>query len=361
MNKAYKFRLYPTKKQQILLSKTFGCVRFIYNKMLGDKIVHYQETKEKLNNTPAWYKKEFVWLKEVDSLALANTQLNLQTAYNNFFRSPKVGFPKFKSRHRNQNSYTTNNQKGSIRIEDGSIKLPKIGFVNIKLHRSIPENFRLKSATIAKTPTGKYFVSILFEYEEIIEAVKPKNFVGLDFAMKELFVSSDGEFAGYPRYYRQALEKLAKQQRKLSNCVKGSSNRNKQRIELAKLHEKVANQRKDFLHKLSRKITNSYDAVCIEDLNMKGMAQALNFGKSVADNGWGMFTTYLGYKLAEMGKQLVKNDKWFPSSKTCSQCGAVKEELSLSERTYHCDCGFVCDRDINAAINIRNQGSLLLA
>lgn len=191
--------------------------------------------------------------------------------------------------------------------------------------------------------------------------VEPKNIVGLDFSMKELFVSSDGDFANYPRYYRQALEKLEKEQRKLSKSQKVSRNRNKQRIKVARLHEKVANQRKDFLHKLSRKITNSYDAVCLEDLNMQGMSQALNFGKSVSDNGWGMFTVFLSYKLLEAGKQLVKIDKWFPSSKTCSCCGTVKSQLSLSERTYSCECGFVCDRDINAAINIRNQVKLLLA
>lgn len=179
--------------------------------------------------------------------------------------------------------------------------------------------------------------------------------------MQELFVSSDGIFAQYPGFYRQAQTKLAREQRKLSKCQKESSNRNKQRIKVARAHEKVANQRKDLLHKLSRQITNAYDVVCIEDLNMKGMAQALNFGKSVSDNGWGMFTTMLGYKLAEEGKQLVKIDKRFPSSKKCSNCGKVKEELLLSERGYICECGLVLNRDINAAINIRNEGKQMLA
>lgn len=361
MNKSYKFRLYPTAEQQIMFAKTFGCVRFIYNKMLADKIVHYDQTKEKLNNTPAQYKSEFEWLKDVDSLSLANAQMNLQTAYNNFFRSPKVGFPKFKSKHRNRASYTTNNQNGSIRIEGNKIKLPKIGFVKMKQHRLIQSDYVLKSVTVSKTPSGKYYASVLFEYEREIKSVNPVNIVGLDFSMKELFVSSDGEFAYYPRYYRQSSDKLKRESRKLSKCVKESNNRNKQRIKVAKLHEKVSNQRKDFLHKLSRKITNSYDGVCIEDVNMQGMSQALNFGKSVADNGWGMFIAMLSYKLSEQGKQLVKIDKWFPSSKTCSNCGNVKAELSLSERTYRCECGFVCDRDINAAINIKHQGKLLFA
>ncbi len=361
MNKAYKFRLYPTVEQQTMFAKTFGCVRFIYNRMLSDKIDHYEQNKQKLNNTPAQYKSEFEWLKDVDSLALANAQLNLQAAYNNFFRSPKVGFPKFKSKHKNRASYTTNNQKGSIRIENSTIKLPKIGFVKMKQHRIIPSDYILKSATISKTPSGKYYASILFEYECNINNIPPENIVGLDFSMKELFVSSDGEFANYPHYYRRSLDKLSREQRKLSKCIKGSNNRNKQRLIVARLHEHVSNQRKDFLHKLSRKITNSYDCVCIEDLNMQGMSQALNFGKSVSDNGWGMFISMLGYKLSEQGKQLIKIDKWFPSSKTCSNCGNIKAELLLSERTYQCECGFVCDRDINAAINIKNQGRLLFA
>ncbi|MDL2214406.1 transposase [Clostridia bacterium OttesenSCG-928-O13] len=359
-NKAYKFRIYPNNDQRTMLAKTFGCVRFIYNKMLGDKIDHYRLTKDKLNTTPAQYKNEFVWLKEVDSLALANAQLNLQVAYNNFFRSPKVGFPRFKSKHQNHNSYTTNNQGGTIRIEDGRLRLPKVGLVKLKQHRQIPDGYRLKSATISKTPTDKYYASLLCEYDDVpvvpidLTSAKP---VGLDFSMPELFVSSDGDVPNYPRYYRAAQERLAREQRKLSKCQKGSNNRNKQRKRVAKLHEKVANQRKDFLHKASRQITNAYDVVCVEDLDMKGMAQALNFGKSVMDNGWGSFVTYLGYKLSDEGKCLVKIDKWYPSSKTCSCCGNIKDKLELDERTYVCEeCGLVLDRDLNAAINIRNVG-----
>lgn len=213
---------------------------------------------------------------------------------------------------------------------------------------------------VSKTSAGKYYASILYQYEQKIPQIKPQEILGLDFSMKELFIPSEGESAEYPRYYRRMLDKLAKEQRKLSKCEKGSNNRNKQRLKVAKLHEKIVNQRKDFLHKTSRQITNVYDAVCIEDLNMKGMSQALNFGKSVHDNGWGMFTAFLDYKLAESGKQLVKIDKWFPSSKTCSNCGEVKSELSLTERTYICDCGNILDRDINAAINIKYEGMRML-
>ena len=220
-NKAYKFRLYPNKEQEIMFAKTFGCVRFIYNKMLVDKIEHYKETKQKLNNTPAHYKKEFEWLKEVDSLALANVQINLQTAYNNFFRNPKVGFPKFKSKKRNKNSYTTNNQNGTVSIVDGKLKLPKIGLVKMKQHRLIPDEQKIKSATITRTPSGKYYVSILVEYEQYIPYVQlDKNkALGLDYASHSFYVDSQGRESDYPKFYRNAQNILAKEQRKLSHEV----------------------------------------------------------------------------------------------------------------------------------------------
>ena len=361
-NKAYKFRIYPNEEQKIIFAKTFGCARFIYNKMLSDKIDYYQQTKQRLNNTPAQYKTEFEWLKEVDSLALANAQMNLQKAFTNFFTNPKSGFPKFKSKHRHRKSYTTNNQKGSITLENGYLKLSKlVDLVKVKQHRQIPKDHKIKSVTISQTPSGKYYASILCEYENQIQTVEPKTFLGLDFSMKELYVASNNTSAEYPRYFRKSQKKLAREQRKLSKCVTGSQNRNKQRLKVAKLHERVANQRKDFLHRLSRQIANTYDCVCIEDLDMKAMSQALNFGKSVADNGWGMFTTFLKYKLEDLGKQLIKIDRWFPSSKTCSNCGNVKENLSLSDRVYHCDyCGITINRDYNASVNIKNQGMKLV-
>jgi len=360
-NKAFKFRIYPNASQQTLIAKTFGCVRFIYNRMLSDRIEYYELTGKRLNNTPAKYKKEFEWLKEVDSLALANAQLNLNKAYRNHFRDKAIGSPKFKSKKSNHQSYTTNYVSGNIRLIDGYIVLPKLKAVRIKQHRDIPDDHKLKSVTISRTPTGKYYASILYEYESHIETVEPERFLGLDYSMTELIVSSDGIKAGYPRYYRQALKKLKREQRKLSGCDKASRNRNKQRIKIAGLHEKVANQRKDFLHKLSRQITNAADVVCIEDLSMKGMSKALNFGKSVSDNGFGLFVSMLEYKLNERGKQLVKIDKWFPSSKMCSECGTVNGSLLLSERIYHCEvCGNTFDRDHNASINIRNEGARML-
>lgn len=333
--------------------------------MLSERIETYkqfkdskEELKKQKSPTPAKYKEEFEWLKEVDCLALCNAQLNLQSAYNNFFRDKKVGFPRFKAKHRNKDSYTTNNQKGSVRIESGKIKLPKLGFVKCKLHREILENETIKSCTISKSASGKYLISILTEQvEKEIKQVEPKTFLGLDMDMKELYTDNQGNRAAYPRYYRKSEPKLAREQRKLSNCVKGSRNRFKQKIRVCKVHEKIANQRKDFLHKLSRALVNSYDMICIEDLNMRAMKQCLKLGKSVSDNGWGMFTAFLGYKLKEAGKYLIKTDKWFPSSKTCSVCGSKNDDLTLSDRIWTCNtCGSKHDRDHNAANNILVEG-----
>lgn len=358
MNKAYKFRIYPNEDQKIMFAKTFGCVRFIYNKMLGDRIEHYKATKKSLKNTPAKYKTEFPWLKEVDSLALANAQLHLNAAYKNFFTKPERGFPRFKSKKNNRAAYSTNNQNGSVRIENGRIKLPKVGFVKIKQHREIPSSWTIKTVTVSKNPADKYFVSVLFEYENQVPKVIPKKFIGLDFSMHELFVSSEGIIPEYPRFYRQSLRKLAKAQRKRDFCQKGSKNRQKQNKKVALLHEKIANQRKDFLHKWSRKLADDYDAVCIEDLNMQAMSRALNFGKSVADNGWGMFTAFLQYKLEEQGKQLIKIDKYYPSSQTCHVCGHKNQATKdLSVREWTCpDCHTHHDRDVNAAMNIMIEG-----
>jgi putative transposase len=339
-----------------MFAKTFGCVRFIYNKMLGDKIAHYNENQKYLYCYPSQYKAEFIFLKEVDSLALVGAYNNLQTAYKNFFRDKAVGFPKFKSKRKKQNSYTTNNQNGTVRLENGCLKLPKIGFVKVKQHRTIPENYTIKSVTISKTPSGKYYASILFEYEQIIEPVKISSAVGLDFSMTELYVDSNGNEAQYNRYYRRSLDKLKKMSRTLSKMQKFSQNWYKQKRKIAVLHEKIANQRKDFLHKQSRQIANAYDLVGVEDLNMKAISQALNFGRSVADNVFGMFRTLLKYKLEEQGKYFVTIDKWFPSSRLCSKCGYKNDDLTLAVREWICpDCGILHNRDVNAAINIKNE------
>lgn len=365
MNIAYLFRIYPNKIQRELMNKTFGCVRFIYNRMLSDKIDHYEKTGQQLKNTPAQYKEEFPFLKEVDSLALANAQLHQNTAFKNFFQRKDIGFPKFKKK-KNEQSYTTNLVNGNISLMGGYLTLPKLGKVKIKQHRQIPEGYRLKSVTVSITPAGEYYASLLYEYKADIVEINPDNvaedrILGIDFSMKELAVLSNGTSASYPGYYRKSMEKLAREQRKLSKCRKGSRNREKQRKKVARYHDKITCQRKDFMHKLSRQITNAYDVVCVEDLNMKGMSQALNFGISVHDNGFGMFVNMLEYKLGNEGKKLIKVNRWYASSKTCSVCGRIKKEMPLQERTYHCECGNHMDRDINAAINIREEGKRILS
>ena len=364
-NKAYKFRIYPNKEQQVLFAKTFGCVRLVYNHWLDRKIKQYEDDKTTLTYAScakelAEMKKkdEYLFLQEVDSISLQQSLRHLDTAFQNFFKQPKTGFPRFKSKKYNQNSYSTVCINGNISISNGYLKLPKIGQVKLKQHRNIPSNYTLRSVTVSQTPSGKYYASILFEYENQVQKQEMYDFLGLDFSMHELYKDSNGNEPAYPRYYRQAEKRLKREQRKLSKMQKGSKNRDKQRIKVAKLHEKVANQRKDFLHKQSRQITNAYDCVCVEDLDMKAMSQSLNFGKSVSDNGWGMFVTFLKYKLEEQGKKLVKVDKFFASSQTCSICGYVnKETKNLSIRAWDCpECGTHHDRDLNAAINIRNEG-----
>ena len=364
-HKAYKFRIYPNTEQQVLLARTFGSVRLVYNHYLEAKTKSYEETGKSLSYTKCAadlvsFKKENPFLKEVDSIALQQALRHLDAAFQNFFREKKVGYPKFKSRKHRHDSYSSVCVNNNIRLECGTIVLPKIGKVRIKQHRIIPEGYGLKSVTVSKTPTGKYFASVLFEYEVDIQKVEPGNIIGLDFSMHDLFVSSEDEVQvdeQFLHHYRKAQDRLAREQRILSHRQKGSRRYEKQRRKVALLHEKIANQRKDYIHKQSRQIANAYDLVCVEDLNMQGMSQALNFGKSVSDNAWGMFLRFLDYKLTEQGKMLVKIGKWFPSSKTCHECGYVLEELSLSTRKWECPvCHAVHDRDRNAAKNIKTEG-----
>lgn len=363
VNKAYRYRLYPTADQKAMFAKTFGCARFIYNKMLGDRISYYRETGKKLHNTPAQYKSEFPWLREVDSLALANAQMNLDKAYNNFWKNRSYfGLPHFKSKRAGHNSYSTNNQKGSVRIEDGRIKLPRIGWVKIRLHRPLMETSTIKTVTISQTPSGKYYISILVEYENQVLPIIPKQFLGLDFTMHGLYAASDEEDGTYPEFLHKAEKKLVRAQRKLSRKQNGSRNWEKQRQRLAAIHEKTANKRKDFLHKKSRYLADKYDAIGIEDISVKTMGSRkkkgrFSFGKSVADNGWNIFVNMLAYKLAWQGKQLIKVDKWYPSSQLCHKCGHKNPKTkNLSVREWTCPvCGMHHNRDKNAAINIREE------
>ena len=245
----YRFRIYPNKSQKELFARTFGCVRFVYNRMLAEKKEYYEKTGKVLKVTPAKYKAEFPWLKEVDSLALCNAQLHLQTAYKNFFRDSSVGFPKFKSKKNPVRSYTTNCVNGNITLQNGKLKLPKAGWIRIKQHRSIDDRYILKGATVSQEADDKYYVSLLYAAEEPEHEIRPvKTAIGLDFSMSELYVDSNGAHADYPHFFRKSQEKLAREQRRLSHCEKGSSRYMKQKKKIARLHAHIARQRKDYLH-----------------------------------------------------------------------------------------------------------------
>ena len=365
MNKAIKYRLYPTNKQVELFAKTFGCCRKIWNLMLADKIEYYEATGKMLITTPAQYKKqeEYKYLKEVDSLALANVQLHLQTAYKNFFRDKKIGFPKFKSAKHSRKTYTTNNQNGTVSIIGNGIKLPKVGIVKAKIHRQPDTDWKIKSAIISQDKDNKFYVSVLFEFDKTINQVPiSNNVIGLDYKSDGLYADSNGNVCGSPKYYRKSQKKLAKLQRQLSHKEKDSNNHNKARLKVARLQKHTANQRLDFLHKKSTEIANQYDVVCVETLDMKNMSnKGFGNGKATLDNGYGLFLTMLEYKLADRGKYFVKVDKWYPSSQLCYCCGKQHKEMkNLLARQFVCDCGYENDRDTNASLNIKKEGLRLL-
>lgn len=370
-NRAIKYRIYPTTEQAVMFAKTFGCCRKVYNLMLSDKIKSYEETKSFGRQTPAMYKADYPYLKEVDSLALANVQLNLQSALRNRFdkkRKFRNGFPKYKSAKHSRKSYTTNNQKGTVAIIDSGIRLPKVGIVKAVIHRQPDADWKIRSATISQDKDGNFYISVLFEFDTNIVSVTKTttNAIGLDYKSNGLYMDSDGNIGSNHKYYRECHDKLAKAQRKLSRMQgfrKGETKSNnyiKQKRRIAKLHKHISNQRLDNLHQKSTEIANQYDVVCVETLNMRAMSnKGFGNGKATLDNGYGMFLNMLEYKLADRGKYLVKVDKWYPSSQICSCCGN-RQRLKLTDRIYSCKCGLTIDRDYNAAINILNEGLRLL-
>ena len=374
-NKAIKYRAYPATEQSIMFAKTFGCCRKVYNLMLSDKIEGYKSTGKFPTVTPAKYKKEYPYLKEVDSLAPANKQMDLQAAFRNTFsksRKKNNGFPKFKSAKHSRKAYTTNNQKGTVAIiENKYIKLPKIGKVKAVIHRIPDNNWIIKSATVSQESDGKYYISVLFEFDNIANpyAADKTNAIGLDYASDGLYVDNNGNVGTNHKYYRESHKKLAKAQRRLSRMQGSkkhedkSANYIKQLRKVNKIHRHIANQRLDNLHKISTEIANQYDVVCVESLNMKSMSnKGFGNGKATLDNGYGMFLYMLEYKLSDRDKYLVKVDRWFPSSQICHCCGVLHPEMkNLQIRKITCDCGLTISRDQNAAINILNEGLRLLS
>jgi putative transposase len=356
MLKAYKFRLYPNEEQRIYLAKTFGCTRFVYNRMLAERIKSYEENKDldiKIMKypTPAQYKNEFEWLKEVDSLALANAQMNLDKAYKNFFRDKSIGFPRFKKKT-NTNNYTTNNQNGTVYIENSHIKVPKLkSMIRIKQHRQFTG--LIKSCTISQEPSGKYFISILVD-AEIIQLPKTDNKIGVDLGIKEFAITSNEEFFSNPKHLKRSEKRLVKLQKDLSRKQKGSNNRKKARIKVAKLHEKISNQRKDMLHKVSTQLINENQVIVIEDLKVSNMIKNHKLAKSIADVSWSEFRTMLEYKANWYGREIIVAPLNYASSQLCSNCGNQSSQTKdLSCRTYICPvCGMIMDRDINASKNL---------
>ena len=359
IRRAYKYRIYPNSEQKQYFAKCFGCVRFFYNKSLSDMNDIYEATKEFENITPATYKEDYPFLKEVDSLALANAQLNRNAAFKSFFRGQNK-FPKYKSKRNNQ-SYTTNNQKDSVKLSDNSryISIPKCKRIRIKKHRDFVGI--IKSATISKTCDDKYYISLLVE-TDIKPLPKTDKVIGLDLGVKDLVIDSNGFKYKNHKYLAKSEDKLAREQRKMDKMKKGSSNRNKQRIKVARIYRKINNQRNDYLQKLSKYIINENQVICVEDLKVKNMSKDNDYNKSMMDASMSRLLTMLVYKAFWYGRTVIKVPSNFASSQLCSSCGyknSITKDLSI--RKWTCPkCGVSHDRDINAANNILRKGIEML-
>jgi putative transposase len=383
LNRAYKIRIYPTREQQEFLNKTLGSCRAIYNMMLYERKQVFEQLKINENRdelykwkykTEKQYKEEYEWLKDADSFALQQARRNLVSAYSNFFKSTqglrkgeKVGFPKFKSKHSHCDSYRTA-QTIDIDWEEQTIRIPKCKSIKYKSSKSVKswyrqETTKLKNITISKSASGKYFASLLFEGEKDYTGIKKpiEKTTGLDMSLQNFYVDEQGNSPEYNRNYRNYENRLGILQSRLALKTKGSKGYEKARIKVAKLHEHIANKRRDFNHQLSHKLIMENDCIVVEHLSLKGMSQALNLGKSVMDLGYSSFISMLLYKAEWNEKTVMLADKWFASSKTCSTCGFVKKDLMLHEREWDCPiCNSHHNRDQNAAINLKNLGISLV-
>ena len=367
MLKGYKYRIYPNKQQEEQIQKTFGCCRFVYNKTLAYRKDKYETNKESMNKTSCnnyvnqVLKKEYDWLKEVDKFALTNSVYHMDNAYQKFF-TEHTGFPKFKSKRNHRKSYTTNFTNGNIEVsfENNKIKLPKLKWVKAKIHCKFVG--QIKSATISQNPSGKYFVSILVETEHI-PMESTGCMIGIDLGIKDLLITSDGEKFDNIRTTKKYEDKLAKEQRKLSHKQKGSKNWNKQRIKVARIHEKIHNTRIDNLHKISHKLISENQVIVSEDLSVSNMIKNHNLAKAISDCGWYELTRQIGYKSDWNNREYVKIGRFTKSSQPCNVCGYINTETKdLSVRQWTCpECGAIHDRDVNAAINILNEGLRLLS
>ena len=365
MLRAYKYRIYPTDEQMVLLAKTFGCCRFVYNWALNLKITAYRERKETLGNVyltnlmKRELKAEHEWLSEVNSQSLQSALRNLDTAYTNFFRNTKaVGLPRFKSRRDRQIFHCP--QHCRVDFGKGTITIPKAKDIPAVLHRKFKGT--VKTVTVSMTPSGRYFASVLVDtsiQELPASAIQDDTALGIDLGIKSLAVCSDGRTFDNPKNLQRSLDRLKLLQKRLSRKQKGSSNRNKARIRVAQLQEHIANSRKDNIHKITHALTHDSQVrtICMEDLNVKGMQRNHHLAQAVGDASFGMFLTLLEYKCKWYGINLIKTDRFAPSSKTCGKCGHVYKGLKLSERSWTCpECGTHHDRDFNAACNIKEFG-----